>query len=110
MEDKKMSVKMRLTRMGDKKSPFYRIVVIDSRKARDGQYIDLVGTYNSLTEPATIKINEEKAKEWLAKGVQPTDTVRDILVKQGLLEAKKRSVPNKIAPPAPKAKPEEKAE
>ena len=75
-----MSVKMRLTRMGDKKSPFYRIVVIDSRKARDGQYIDLVGTYNPLTEPATIKINEEKAKEWLAKGVQPTDTVRDILV------------------------------
>ena len=75
MEDKKMSVKMRLTRMGDKKSPFYRIVVIDSRKARDGQYIDLVGTYNPLTEPATIKINEEKAKEWLAKGVQPTDTV-----------------------------------
>ena len=62
MEDKKMSVKMRLTRMGDKKSPFYRIVVIDSRKARDGQYIDLVGTYNPLTEPATIKINEEKAK------------------------------------------------
>jgi len=104
-----MSVKMRLTRMGDKKSPFYRIVVIDSRKARDGKYIDLVGTYNPLTEPATIVLKEDKIKQWLANGVQPTDTVRDILSHKGLIEPKKRSVPNKIAPPAPKAK-EEKAE
>lgn len=101
---------MRLTRMGDKKSPFYRIVVIDSRKARDGKYIDLVGTYNPLTEPATINLKEDKIKQWLASGVQPTDTVRDILSHRGLIEPKKRSVPNKIAPPAPKAKEEEKAE
>ena len=105
-----MSVKMRLTRMGDKKAPFYRIVVIDSRKARDGKYIDLVGTYNPLTVPATITLKEDKIKEWLANGVQPTDTVRSILASKGLIEAKKRSIPNKIAPPAPKAKEEEKAE
>ncbi len=105
-----MSVKMRLTRMGDKKSPFYRIVVIDSRKARDGKYIDLVGTYNPLTDPATITLKEDKVKHWLESGVQPTDTVRSILVQKGLIEAKKRSVPNKIAPPAPKPKEEEKAE
>ena len=101
-----MSVKMRLTRMGDKKSPFYRIVVIDSRKARDGKYIDLVGTYNPLTEPATITLKADKVKYWLENGVQPTDTVRDILSHQGFMEPKKRSVPNKIAPPAPKAKEE----
>ncbi len=84
-----MSVKMRLTRLGDKKSPFYRIVVIDSRKARDGAYFDLIGTYNPLTQPATINIDAEKAKNWISKGVQPTDTVRALLVQQGILEGKK---------------------
>ena len=67
-----MAVKMRLTRMGDKKSPFYRVVVIDSRKARSGEYIDKIGYVNPLKTPAEINIDVEKAKKWLANGVQPT--------------------------------------
>lgn len=83
-----MAVKMRLTRMGDKKSPFYRVVVADSHVARDGKYIDLIGTYNPLTNPAEIKIDAEKAKKWLANGAQPTDTVRAILANEGIIEKK----------------------
>ena len=90
-----MAVKMRLTRMGDKKSPFYRIVVIDSRKARDGEYIDLIGTYAPVKQPAETKINVEKAIDWLAKGVQPTDTVRALLVAEGILQAKPVKKPSK---------------
>lgn len=74
--------------MGDKKSPFYRVVVADSRAPRDGKFIDIVGTYNPKTEPAEIKIDEAKAKQWIANGAQPTDTVRALLVGVGLLEAK----------------------
>ena len=81
-----MAVKMRLTRMGDKKSPFYRIVVTDSRNARDGAYIDKVGHYNPLTGPAEIVLDVEKAKDWISKGVQPTETVKAILVQQGVIE------------------------
>ena len=81
-----MAVKMRLTRMGDKKSPFYRIVVTDSRNARDGAYIDKVGHYNPLTVPAEIMLDVEKAKDWISKGVQPTETVKAILVQQGVIE------------------------
>ena len=89
-----MAVKMRLTRMGDKKSPFYRVVVIDSRKARSGEYIDQVGYVNPVKDPAEININVEKAKEWLAKGVQPTETVKSYLVKVGAMEqSKKLSAP-----------------
>ena len=87
-----MAVKMRLTRLGDKKSPFYRIVVADSRKARDGEYVDLVGTYNPLKNPEEIKIDAEKAKKWIANGAQPTDTVKDLLVKANVVEAKKKAV------------------
>lgn len=83
-----MAVKMRLTRMGDKKSPFYRVVVADSRSPRDGKFIDIVGTYNPLTNPAEVKIDAEKAAKWLGNGAQPTDTVRALLVQNGLLEAK----------------------
>ena len=86
-----MAVKMRLTRMGDKKSPFYRIVVADSRKSRDGEYVDLVGTYNPLKETEEVKIDVEKAKKWIANGAQPTDTVKALLVKTGAIEAKKTS-------------------
>ena len=86
-----MAVKMRLTRMGDKKSPFYRVVVADSRKSRDGEYVDLVGTYNPLKQPEEVKIDVEKAKKWLANGAQPTDTVKGLLVKTGVMEAKKTS-------------------
>ena len=86
-----MAVKMRLTRMGDKKSPFYRIVVADSRVARDAKYIDLVGTYNPLTSPAEVKIDAEKAKTWIKNGAQPTETVKALLVKEGIVEADKNS-------------------
>ena len=97
-----MAVKMRLTRMGDKKAPFYRIVVADSRKARDGEYVDLVGTYNPLTNPETVKIDEEKAKKWIANGAQPTDTVKALLKKNGILEEKKvaKKATKKTAPKA----------
>ena len=78
---------MRLTRLGDKKSPFYRVVVIDSHKARDGQYVDLVGTYNPLTEE--LNLDTDKAKKWIDCGVQPTETVRALLVKSGAIESKK---------------------
>ena len=79
-----MAVKMRLTRMGDKKSPFYRIVVVDSRTARDGAYIDKIGHYNPNTNPATIELNFERALHWVLCGAQPTDTVRSILSKEGV--------------------------
>ncbi len=82
-----MAVKMRLTRMGDKKSPFYRVVVIDSHKARDGQYVELIGTYNPLTEE--VKLDVEKAKKWIECGVQPTETVRTLLVRENVLEPRK---------------------
>ena len=69
-----MAVRIRLTRLGDKKSPFYRVVVADSRVARDGKYIEQIGTYNPLTNPAEVKIDVELAKKWLANGAQPTET------------------------------------
>lgn len=84
-----MAVKMRLTRMGDKKAPFYRIVVADSRVARDAKYIDLIGTYNPITNPEEVKIDVEKAQQWIKNGAQPTETVKALLVKSGAIEAKK---------------------
>ncbi len=81
-------VKLRLTRMGAKKAPFYRIVAIDSRKARDGEYIDQIGYYNPVSDPKQIVIDGEKAKEWIAKGAQPTDTVLGLLISQGIIEKK----------------------
>lgn len=78
-------VKLRLTRMGAKNAPFYRIVATDSRKARDGQYIDQIGYYDPTKEPAVVKIDIEKAKDWIAKGAQPTDTVRSLLKKHGIM-------------------------
>lgn len=88
-------VKMRLTRMGAKKSPFYRIVVIDSRKARDGQYIDKVGHYNPVSQPEELVIDVEKAKQWLANGVQPTETVKTLLVRAGVIEQSSKLSPSK---------------
>ena len=81
-----MAVKLRLKRMGAKKRPFYRIVAADSRVTRDGKFIELIGTYNPITEPAEIKINEEVAMKWLRNGAEPTDTVRDLLKRQGIIE------------------------
>ena len=79
-------VKMRLTRMGQKKAPFYRVVVADSRYPRDGRFIEEIGYYNPLTEPAEVKIDAELAKKWLATGAQPTDTVKDLLKKSGIVD------------------------
>ncbi|MBO5924805.1 MAG: 30S ribosomal protein S16 [Clostridia bacterium] len=80
-----MMLKIRLTRLGAKKNPFYRIVVMDSRKARDGEYVDQVGYYNPKKNPAEVKLDVEKAKDWISKGAQPTDTVRAILKNNGAL-------------------------
>jgi len=80
-----MSVKIRLTRMGAKKAPFYRIRVADSRFPRDGRFIEEIGIYNPLTDPVTMEIDAERAKYWLANGAQPTDKVRAILKKKGVL-------------------------
>ncbi|HCI20952.1 MAG: 30S ribosomal protein S16 [Christensenellaceae bacterium] len=76
-----MMVKIRLRRVGAKKAPFYRVVVADSHFARDGRFIEEIGTYDPLTEPATIKIDMERAKYWISNGAQPTDTVRGLLKK-----------------------------
>ena len=81
-----MAVKMRLRRMGAKKAPCYRIVVADSRYPRDGRFIEEVGFYNPMTNPAEVTIDAEKAKKWIGNGAQPTDTVRDLLKKTGVLD------------------------
>ena len=81
-----MAVKIRLKRMGAKKAPFYRVVVADSRSPRDGRFIETIGTYNPLTTPAEIKINEDSAIDWLNKGAIPTDTVKNLFSKAGIME------------------------
>lgn len=88
-----MAVRIRLTRLGDKKSPFYRVVVADARVARDGKYIEQIGTYDPLKNPAEIKINAELAKKWLANGAQPTETAKSILQTAGVIEVKGNSAP-----------------
>ena len=79
-----MAVKIRLRRMGANKAPFYRIIVADSRAPRDGKFIDEIGYYNPLTEPVEVKINEEKANEWLSNGAQPTEVVKRLFTNAGL--------------------------
>jgi small subunit ribosomal protein S16 len=81
-----MAVKIRLRRMGAKKAPFYRVVVADSRAPRDGRSIDEIGYYNPTTQPATVKIDEEKALKWLANGAQPSDTVRSLFRQECILQ------------------------
>lgn len=81
-----MAVKLRLTRMGAKKRPMYRIVASDSRRPRDGEYLELIGTYNPLTTPADVKIDEEKALKWLSTGAIPSDTVRSLFSKAGIMK------------------------
>jgi small subunit ribosomal protein S16 len=85
MEELKM-VKIRLKRMGAHKKPFYRVVVADSRTQRDGRFIEEIGYFDPMTEPNVIKIDSEKAQKWLGQGAQPTDTVRDLLKKSGIIE------------------------
>jgi len=80
-----MAVKIRLRRMGAKKAPFYRVVVADSRYPRDGRFIEEIGYYDPTKNPADVKIDADKAKQWISNGAQPTDTVRDLLKKNGVL-------------------------
>jgi len=81
-----MAVKIRLRRMGAKKSPFYRVIVADSRSPRDGRFIEEIGTYNPMLNPSEIKIDAEKAQKWLASGAQPTETVKSLLKKSEILK------------------------
>ncbi len=81
-----MAVKLRLKRMGSKKKPFYRIVAADSRSPRDGRFIEEVGYYNPVQTPAVVKIDEDKALTWLHNGAIPTDTVRDLFSKEGIMK------------------------
>jgi small subunit ribosomal protein S16 len=82
-----MATRIRLKRMGAKKRPFYRVIVADSRSPRDGRFIETLGTYNPLTNPAEIKLKADKVQLWLSRGAQPSDTVRHILAREGLLAA-----------------------
>ena len=81
-----MAVKIRLRRMGAKKAPFYRVIVADERSPRDGKFIDEIGYYNPLTNPADVKIDAEKAQKWLENGAQPTETVKSLLKKNGIVK------------------------
>ncbi len=89
-----MAVKIRLTRLGAKKKPFYRIIVADSHSPRNGRFIEVIGNYDPTKEPAIVNVDEEKAIDWMMKGAQPTDTVRSLLSKKGVMakyDAAKRS-------------------
>ena len=81
-----MAVKIRLRRIGAKKAPCYRVVVAASRSSRDGKFIDEIGFYNPMTNPAEVKVDADKAKAWIANGAQPTDTVRALLKKNGIVD------------------------
>ena len=80
-----MAVKIRLNRMGAKKNPFYRIVVADSRAPRDGRFIEVLGNYDPSQNPALVHVDEDKVLDWMSKGAQPTDTVKNLLSKQGIM-------------------------
>ena len=81
-----MAVKLRLKRMGAKQKPFYRVVAADSRSPRDGRFIETVGTYNPIKEPAEVTFKEDRVMYWLSNGAIPTDTVRNLLIKQGIMK------------------------
>ena len=81
-----MAVKIRLRRMGAKKAPFYRVIVADSRSPRDGRFIEEIGYYNPISEPVEVKINAEAAQKWIKNGAQPTDTVKALLKKNGIID------------------------
>lgn len=98
-----MSVKIRLTRLGDKKSPFYRVVVADARSSRDGKVIDNLGYFNPLKE-SELKIDKEKTLGWIKNGAQPTETARTLLVKAGVVENAKPYTSKKVTPKKKEAK------
>lgn len=81
-----MAVKIRLRRLGAKKNPYYHVVVADSRYPRDGRFIEEIGSYNPLTKPSTLTVDAEKAKAWIANGAQPTDTVKALFKKNGIID------------------------
>ena len=81
-----MAVKIRLRRIGAKKSPFYRVIIADERSPRNGRFIEEIGTYNPMVEPAEVKIDAEKAKKWIGNGAQPTETVKSLLKKSGIID------------------------
>ena len=81
-----MAVKIRLRRMGQKKAPFYRIIVADSRSPRDGRFIEEIGYYDPTKEPSVVSVDAEKAKKWIANGAQPTETVKSLLKKSGIVD------------------------
>jgi len=101
-----MAIRIRLRRIGARKRPYYRVVVADSRAPRDGKFIEVLGTFDPLTDPVTIKLDHDRLKAWLQKGARPSDTARDFLIDQGLLpreSARKRPTrPPKQAAAAPK--------
>lgn len=99
-----MATRIRLSRVGRKKQPSYRIVVIDKQKARDGRFVELLGHYDPQTEPVTIKVDQEKALAWLAKGATPSETVRSLLKKAGVFKVADAAPPSD-ATPAPEATP-----
>lgn len=101
-------LRIRLRRVGKKKRPAYRIVVADSRAPRDGAFIENLGVYDPLTDPATVRIDEEKAKSWLQQGAQPSETVAKLLARQGLLPSK--TPPQPAEPAEPPAQPEPSAQ
>ena len=86
MPEEKTMVKIRLRRMGAKKAPFYRIIVADSRSPRDGRFIEEVGFYNPMSNPVELKVDTEKVEKWLQSGAQPTETVKSLLVKSGIIK------------------------
>ena len=100
-----MALKIRLTRLGDKGNPFYRLVVAESRSPRDGKFIDVIGTFDPKgTTPDAMKIDKDKAMSWVAKGAQPTDTAKAVLVKAGIIPAEKYKPKANAKATAPKAK------
>lgn len=101
-----MSTRIRLRRVGRKKQPSYRIVVIDRQKARDGSFVELLGHYDPRTEPATIKVDQDKARAWLAKGATPSDTVRSLLRKAGVFQTPDQA-PDQAPSTAPDQAPSE---
>ncbi|HEY8740113.1 MAG TPA: 30S ribosomal protein S16, partial [Candidatus Dormibacteraeota bacterium] len=104
-----MSVKIRLRRMGAKKKPFYRLVVADARSPRDGRFIEAVGTYDPLSNPAMVKIDAERIKDWISKGARPTDVARQLLVAEGVLERTGPVYDSSEAKPKPSKKAKAKA-
>ena len=98
-----MAVKIRLKRMGAKKRPFYRVVVADARSPRDGRFIEMVGYYDPLPDPVVVKLQDDRIRYWMATGARPSDAVRQLLERQGMLEAKPRRARAETAAAAPEA-------